>query len=219
MDLTPSEKLAWFYIKDHCDNVGVWTPNFRLAEFVIGFQLDWEKFADKCNGNIAILENGKWWLVDYCSFQHKDLVANPEGGSSNAVKSYVRDLKDHGLYEAFLNSLNNDAHAMPIECPSDGPRVRVRVRERVKEEEETRWNTDLPSINLTESEHKKLVDKYPPQLVEQVLVELAEYQVEKGKVYKSSYLTTNKWCQRKLDEWKKKHGGPSHRQVAPVETQ
>ena len=105
MDLTPTEKLAWFYITDQCDNVGVWTPNYRLAEFVIGSQLDWDKFAGKCNDNIMILETGKWWIVDFCPFQHPDLVKNPDGGNSNALNSYVRDLQKHGLYSEFLNNI------------------------------------------------------------------------------------------------------------------
>ena len=107
MDLTPTEKLAFFYIKDNCDNVGVWTPNFRLAEFVIGSQLDWDKFAGKCNENIFIMDNGKWWLTDFCIFQHFDLVKNPDGGNSNALKSYVNRLKFHGLYNNFLDRIED----------------------------------------------------------------------------------------------------------------
>lgn len=118
MDLTPTEKLAWFYIKDQCDNVGVWTPNYRLAEFVIGSQLDWDKFAGKCNDNIYILDNGKWWIVDFCFFQHKDLVENPDGGKSKALQSYVRSLKEHGIYEYFLEQING--HSMGIERAPDG---------------------------------------------------------------------------------------------------
>lgn len=127
MELTPAEKLAWFYIKDRCDNVGVWTPNFRLAEFVIGSQLDWEKFAAKCHGNVRILENGKWWLVDFCAYQHPDFVANPDGGNSNALKSYVRELTRHGLYADFLASCScpSDALRMPLPGPSDGPKARL----------------------------------------------------------------------------------------------
>jgi uncharacterized phage protein (TIGR02220 family) len=147
MDLTPAEKLAFYYIKDQCDNVGVWTPNFRLAEFIIGTQIDWNKFAQKCNGNIYILENGKWWLVDFCVFQHQDLVQNPEGGKSKALQSYVKLLREHGLYQFFLDYVKDGS--MPIERAYGGhtyaPKERVRVREQVREEEE-RDNTKVDSL-------------------------------------------------------------------------
>ena len=94
MELTPAEKIAWFYIKDDCDCIGVWTPNFRLAEFVIGMQLDWEKFRNKCNDNIMILDNEKWWLKDFCYFQYGILK-----DSCNPHKTYIKKLTEAGLIE------------------------------------------------------------------------------------------------------------------------
>ena len=96
MSLTIAEKLVWFYIKDNCDNVGVWVPNFPLADFVLGASIDWQEFKDKCHENIAVLDNGKWWLVDFCSFQHPDLKPD---STSKPVMSYIRDLKKHGLWD------------------------------------------------------------------------------------------------------------------------
>ena len=52
IELTPAEKCAWFFIKDRCDNVGVWKLNFKLAELVIGGEIDWNAFLQMCNGNI-----------------------------------------------------------------------------------------------------------------------------------------------------------------------
>ena len=100
MDLTLAEKLAWFYIKDRCDNVGVWTPNFPLAEFVLGSPIDWEELRDKCHDNIAVLDNGKWWLVDFCSFQHPDLNVK---STSKPIVSYIRALKKHELWDYELH--------------------------------------------------------------------------------------------------------------------
>lgn len=99
MELTPAEKLAWHYITSECNNVGVWTPNFRLAEFIVGIQLDWEKFSEKCNDNIDILPNGKWWLVDFVDFQYGDLRGEIK---DKARMSYVKLLKKHGLWEHYL---------------------------------------------------------------------------------------------------------------------
>jgi len=94
MHLTPAEKLAWFYIKDECDHVGVWVPNFPLAEFVIGMQLDWDKLVEKSNGNIMVLENGKWWLADFVDFQYGELKE-----TCRPHQTYIRTLKRHGLLE------------------------------------------------------------------------------------------------------------------------
>ena len=96
MALSIAEKLVWFYIKDNCDNVGVWTPNLPLADFVLGASIDWEEFRDKCHENIAVLDNGKWWLVDFCSFQHPDLKAE---STSKPIISYIRALKKHDLWD------------------------------------------------------------------------------------------------------------------------
>ena len=57
--LSPTEKCAFNYIKDNCDNVGVWTPDFELANFCVGEKVDWEALLNKCNDNFEVLDNGK----------------------------------------------------------------------------------------------------------------------------------------------------------------
>lgn len=127
--LPAEEKAAWQYLTDRCDNVGVWDADFELANFMIGATIDWEGFADRCNGNVVILENGKWWLVDFCAFQHPDL---DEHSKSNAVQSYVQLLKKHGLFEQYMNS-----------TPTVGQGSWEREREREREEEQEGEDTTL----------------------------------------------------------------------------
>jgi hypothetical protein len=132
MELTPSEKLAWIYILSHCDNVGVWTPNYRLAEFQIGQQLDWDKFREKCNGNIFVLDSGKWFVIDFCRFQHPDLKPSSEDSKNNAVLSYIRELKGHGLWDSYKVYLEtgeidlgpSKAPKTPVGRPQSGPKER-----------------------------------------------------------------------------------------------
>lgn len=130
MTLSPCEKLAWFYVKDHCDNVGVWVPNFILADFCIGAKIEWGSLPSKTNGNIVVLENGKWFLVDYIKFQHPDLFG---GSQSNACLSYIKLLKDHNLIDRFPELIQ----ALGKPRPSQGlaPKERVQVRVKVKEED------------------------------------------------------------------------------------
>lgn len=96
--LPPSEKTALSFIKDMCDSVGVWTPDFEMAEFFVGESVDWERLKENSNGNIKILDNGKWWLVDFCTFQYGEL---DEESNSKPIISYIRQLKKHGLWEEY----------------------------------------------------------------------------------------------------------------------
>jgi hypothetical protein len=128
MSLSPTDKAAWHYLTAACDNVGVWAVNRALANFQIGAEVDWDSLVEKCNGNIRILDEGKWWLVDFCTFQHADL---DESSKSNAVQSYVKLLKKHGLFQEYMNTTGT-LHEGTKE------QEREQVRERVKEEERAR---------------------------------------------------------------------------------
>lgn len=94
IELSPVEKCVWYFVKDRCDNVGVWKPNFKLAALVIGGDIDWDAFLNKCNSNIEVLENGKWWLPDFCEFQYGELRE-----TCKPHQSYISSLKRHGLYQ------------------------------------------------------------------------------------------------------------------------
>lgn len=148
--LSPAEKAAWQYITDRCDNVGVWDADYELADFIIGESIDWAGFADRCNGNIKKLDNGKWWLVDYCTFQHPDLS---EDSKSNAIQSYVQLLKKHGLFEGYVKG------SPTLHIPSW---ERERERERVEEKETPNLKEDADAVithlNETAGSHFKAID-------------------------------------------------------------
>ena len=135
--LKPIEKVAWFYITENCDNVGVWDTDFELANYIIGENVDWENFVTKVNGNIEILSNNKWWLVDFCEFQHPDL--NPDS-TSKPIQSYIKLLKKHKLYEKIIKGYTKGMDNLYIkykEKEKDKVKERVREKEKEKAVEET----------------------------------------------------------------------------------
>ena len=99
--LSPAEKVAFNYIKDRCDNVGVWCPDTELADFIIGEPIDWESFLSKLNSNIVVLNNGKWWLTDFCDFQYGQL--SPD---CKPHQSYIKLLKKHTLWEGYSKGIH-----------------------------------------------------------------------------------------------------------------
>jgi hypothetical protein len=106
-ELSPVEKCAWDYITSECDNVGVWIPDYEMAEYCIygkpihDEHINWEEFRSKCNGNIVLMECGKWWIVDFCIFQYPLLL---ETTTSKPLLSYIALLKKHNLWEGYKNN-------------------------------------------------------------------------------------------------------------------
>jgi uncharacterized phage protein (TIGR02220 family) len=127
MNLTATEKAAWYYLCSVCDNVGVWTPNLKLANFQIGADVGWEKLLESSNGNIKKLGNGKWWLVDFCTFQHPDLK---EESTSPAVRSYIILLEKHGLFQEYMKGIGR----LPV-ASKEREQVKVKVKARERESE------------------------------------------------------------------------------------
>jgi len=105
LDMPMNFKLAYSYILDLCDAVGVWVVNTRMAEFCIGEKIDWDAFKSYMGDRLFIINNQKWWMVKFCSFQYG--VLNSDSGS-RPIKSHIKLLKKHNLWDMYLANINTD---------------------------------------------------------------------------------------------------------------
>jgi hypothetical protein len=129
-DLSPAEKCAWSYITAWCDSVGVWVPDFKGAEFNIGEEIDWDLFRKKVNGNVKVLESGKWFLPDFCDFQYGPL---DENSHSKPIMSYIRALKRHSLWEGYAKGYDtlSEGESRGMVTPKEKEKEKEKEKDRV----------------------------------------------------------------------------------------
>lgn len=183
MQLPIEEKLAFFFIKDKCDRVGVWKPNFPLAEFVMGTSVDWGSFLDKINQNIEVLPDGKWWLVDFCDFQYGQLKE-----TCAPHRTYKKDLIKHGLlsramegYEKGINTLKEEEEE------------KDKDKDKEKEQEKNLYGDN---VFLSSPEYQKLKDRYRKSVIDDYIERLDNHIGSKGDSYKSHYHTLLSWLSK-----------------------
>lgn len=93
--LSPAMKLAWEYLYAKCDNAGVIDLDREGAEFHIGATVDWNEFLIVCGPKrIAVMDNGKWWLLKFVEFQYGKL-----SDKSAPHRKVLSLLEQHGLME------------------------------------------------------------------------------------------------------------------------
>ena len=175
MALTPEERNFWFYLTNRCDNVGVWTPNYISATLYIGGEIDWQGFINKVNGNIEILKNGKWWLIDFCRFQYNKLNEN-----CKPHKSYLALLERHGLLERVKG----------IHTVQEKEKDKDKELEKEKEKDKRKY---ADGVYLSESEYGKLVDKYGQVQTRRLIEKLSNAKGAKGYKYKCDYKAILTW--------------------------
>jgi hypothetical protein len=174
-NLSPVEKTAWFYVTANCDYVGVWDADMILADFIIGEGIDWPELVKKCNGNIQVLPNGKYWLVDFCKFQY-----GPFRRESNTHRSCIALLERHGLMEQGLAK----GYITLLDTDKD------KVLDKDKEKDKTQY---AEAVHMTAAQHQKLVDKYGSESVSRAVDKLSTYKLAKGRQYKSDYHACLQW--------------------------
>jgi hypothetical protein len=72
--LAPDSKLAFLYVVDNCDAAGVWDPDYDLANFTIGREINWPGVLADLGDRVSCLHNGKWHLTRFVEFQYGELV-------------------------------------------------------------------------------------------------------------------------------------------------
>ena len=112
--LAVKHKLLWKYICDHCDWAGVWEPDFDLAAFMIGDDIestDLNVFGDR----IQQLANGKYWIAGFIDFQQPNGL-NPK---NNAHAPILRSIEKNGIpYQAPNEGLKQGLKQPPCKVTS-----------------------------------------------------------------------------------------------------
>lgn len=111
IDLPNKYKLLWNYIKDKCDNVGIWRPNKSVLQKIIGEPLGLDEFLQFVNiekERLKVLPSGRWWLKDFFIFQYGDKFSP----TSQVHKGALKTLVQNGIHlnEIFKNGIGELQH-------------------------------------------------------------------------------------------------------------
>ena len=122
--LTPEAKLLWQWLVDHCDPAGVIEPDFALASFQIGVEID-EDVVAELGERIVKLPSGKYHIPAFIGFQYGQLSR-----ACRAQNKVFDSLERHGLLH-----LVGEA-PKPTDTLSDTLLDRVSNTQQEEEEEE-----------------------------------------------------------------------------------
>lgn len=139
--LKPEHKLFWFYLLTTCDSVGVWEEDLELASFIIGFDFSNTKLLEDLGNQILVLNDKKWWIKDFCTFQYGELIENNH--TNKPHQAYISMLKKHSLWIDYTNSIN---------------RVKEKEKDKEKDKEKEKDNSLIKVENFNEDLLTKILD-------------------------------------------------------------
>jgi len=87
LDLPTNHKLFWIYICDNCNHAGIFKPNKRMFELLIGEKINSDNFIKDLNSGkdrVIILPNGRWYLTGFIKFQYGEIL-NPNNRVHNSI--------------------------------------------------------------------------------------------------------------------------------------
>jgi hypothetical protein len=191
-ELSPVEKVGWFYLLTNCDGVGVWDADLKLADFCIGSPVNWEALRVAAKDNIEVLENGKWWIVDFCLFQYGEIPENPESAAHKNIKGM---LVKHGLWERYRSLLPDSRADSGGESGLNQGVIEAKAKAKEKAKEKESY---ADGVLLKPVEHAKLVAQYGEVNTRRAITKLSAYKLAKGKHYRSDYGAILNWVMREV---------------------
>jgi len=101
VELSPEEKLLYFFMISNCDNVGVYAHSPKLAKFHCGTDIEIQSLIEKVNKDevrIETLSNKKLWIKDIVRICWGTIAAR-----NNLGRSCYKLLIEHNLLERFIS--------------------------------------------------------------------------------------------------------------------
>ena len=126
--LKPRVKLFFYYLKDNCNHAGVWEEDMEAAEFHLGCSLDRREILKVLPDHIQIINDNKWYLNKFVSFQYGELNEN-----CNPHKSVIRTLKKYKIR---------------VGEPLKRDKSRVKEQEQDKEQEQSKVKNKDNGVDL-----------------------------------------------------------------------
>lgn len=94
IDLPNKYKLFWNFLKDKCDNVGIWRPNKGIAQRIIGEPINLDEFLTFINIEkirVLVLPTGRWFIKDFFVFQYGDKFSPTSSVHKGALKALLQN--------------------------------------------------------------------------------------------------------------------------------
>lgn len=189
-------QLFCLYLRDHCDHAGVWQPSFKRFEQTTGFRIDPKEYLSAVNTDntrIAVLDNGKWWIVGFIEDQYKTNILNPV---NNAIKGVINSLDFNSV--PYLSSGYKVA-------PSRGL---VGAKEKDKEKDNSSSLKEEESIRRGIEYSESFIEfwkAYPRKESKADAWKAWSVHVAKNKIENATIISAIEW-QRKSNQWTKDNG-------------
>ncbi len=97
-NLSMQGKLVWIYLLDNCDNTGIWSINYKLLSFQVGFNVEQSDIVEWFSSKIAFIENDKILIKPFIEFQYGKL-----NESNNAHKPVLKLIEKIGPIEDLMS--------------------------------------------------------------------------------------------------------------------
>ncbi len=143
--LSPIHKCFWEYLRDNCNNAGIWEVDFELASFQIGAEIKPDEIERVFKKQFIKINDSKWFLVDFIEWQYNCSLEelNPK---NNAHLSAIRELEKFKIKEIIRGLPKGCARASsaPLELELDKNKVKnldkdTRVEEKPIKPKSTRF--------------------------------------------------------------------------------
>ena len=124
-ELKPVHKCFWEYIRDNCNNAGIWEVDFKLASFQIGAKINQSEIEQAFEKQFIKVNSNKWFLTDFIEWQYNCPISelNPK---NNAHLSALRILNKFDI-EGLIEGLVRAQHA-PMDKDKNKDKVKNKER-------------------------------------------------------------------------------------------